>query len=953
MPRSALLRLAIGLSIAIHALSLSAASLWYGDKDGLHRIDTATNQVAASVPFEPAIAIAVNSNDGSLWVVSQERVARVSEHGLVQLTKPLRDLGNALGAPRFLVLNPNDASVWVGLENAVVHLDAAGAIQHTIAAKANDLAIAQDGSVWILGSSALQRHDAAGALVRSIALTASQRYKHLALDDAGNALWLAGDKDLVQYVDGAQTQTIVAPETIAGISVDIQTGDVWIIGQNGLFSYGRDAQPHVSRDLRDFSIANPQALLFDFSSQAAWVGHQRGITRVTAAGTVAASFPAAVHVVTIAIGRTPLNITPVVAIVAPANGALLNTATPQLRVDYDALCGTTPCGFPNSFFSTFTLTALLNGVQTGTSFTFDPATGGASYTPGARLPEGLNTFSAQAHDSFGRSSQTVSSTFTIDTIAPSFVNVLPANGSVHESPSITITGSVDDANATVTLGGQTPQGQTFTFPVTLVRGANTFTLTARDVAGNTASLPLTYTYEPPNVLPSVAITNPAHGANFTAPATFAITANATDSDGTIVRVEFFSNGVSVGNDTSAPFEAIVTNAAAGSYTLTAQATDNRGGVVTSNAVSITVGPPNALPVVQLTAPAANAAYVAPAIVAMTATATDADGTIAKVEFLRNGVVVATVTTAPYATTLTNVAAGTYSLAARATDDRGGITTSAAVSVQVKAPSITIDSPLPNATLPHDIALVRGRIVAPANSGVKVNDFVAAVDAAGNYAVLIPVIYGTNTINATLTMPDRTTATASITVPANGVPSQMLVEATPTIGFAPLFTTFTITNPTATNVTFTFDGVGPYFLGAGQIARFTGTYQPGIVTPTVVFNVAGYTFTHRVVVEVRDRAKMDQMFRALWSDFNTALAAGNKDVAMRMLSENAQEKYGPVFDALMPYFPGIVASYSPLAQSSLTQNIGEYAVTRLDGGVKRLYLIYFVRDANGVWRIDSM
>lgn len=951
LPRSALLRLAIGLSIAIHALSLSAASLWYGDKDGLHRIDTATNTVAASVPFEPAIAIAVNSNDGSLWVVSQERVARLTEQGLVQFSARLRDLGNGLGAPRFLVLNPNDGSVWVGLENGVLHLDAAGVLRHSIAASANDLAIAQDGSVWILGNTALQQHDAAGTRVRTIAL--AQRFKHLGLDAAGNALWLAGEKDLVQLVDGRPAQTILAPETIAGISVDMQTGDVWVIGQNGLFSYSRNAIPRVSRDLRDFSIANPQALLFDFASQAAWVGHQRGLTRVTSAGTIAASFPAAVHVVTIAIGRTPLNITPAVSIVAPANGALLNNATPQLRVDYDAFCGTTPCGFPNSFFSTYTLTALLNGIQTGSSFTFDPATGGATYTPGTRLPEGANTFSAQAHDSFGRSSQTVSSTFTIDTIAPSFLNVLPATGSVLTNASIVITGSVDDAAATVSFGGQTPQGQTFAFPVTLTLGANNFTLVARDPAGNTAMLPLTYTYEPPNVLPSIAIASPAHGANFTAPASFVVSANATDSDGTIVRVEFYTNGVLAVTDNAAPFEAALTNLAAGSYTLTAQATDNRGGATMSAPVSITVGPPNALPLVQLTAPAANASFVTPATIAMTAVASDPDGTIAKVEFLRNGVVEATATTAPYAATLTNVAAGTYSLAARATDDRGGVTTSAIVSVVVKAPSITIDSPLANTTLPHDIALVRGRIVAPANSGVKVNDFVAAVDAAGNYAVLIPVTYGANTIVATLTMPDRTTATASIALQANGVPSQMLVEATPSVGYAPLTTTFTVTNPTSTNVTFTFDGVGPYFLGGGQIARFTGTYQPGIVTPTIVFNVLGTTFTQRLVVDVRDRAKMDQMFRKLWGDFNAALAAGNKDVAMRMLSENAQEKYGPVFDALMPHFPQIVASYSPLAQSSLTENIAEYAVTRMDGGVKRLYLIYFVRDANGVWRIDTM
>lgn len=953
---SALLRLAIGLAAAIPALTLSAASLWFGDKDGLHRIDTLSNQIVTSIPFEPAIAIAIDSTDGALWALSQQRLARLSEHGVVQIATPLRDLGTGLGAPRQLVLNPNDGSVWIGFENRLLHVDAAGIVRQTLAAAARDVAIGQDGSVWILTQSALLQHDAAGAPVRSVALAGAQRFAHLALDDAGGVIWVAGEKDLAQLRLSSPDQTllsILAPETIAGISADMQTGDLWVLGQNGLFAYGRDGQPRVSRDLRDFSIANSQALLFDFSSQAAWVGHQRGLTRVTVAGTVAAAFPAEVHVTTIAIGRTPVNITPVVAIAAPADGALLDTATPQLRVEYDALCGTTPCGFPNSFFGTFTLSALLNGIETGSSFVFDPATGGASYTPSARLPEGLNTFSAQARDSFGRFSQTVSSTFTIDTIAPAFVNVTPASGSVFSNASIAIGGSVDDAAATVTLGGQAPQGQTFTFPVTLAEGANSFTLVARDAAGNTASLPLTYTYEPPNVPPSIAITNPANGATFTAPASFTVAANATDSDGSIVRVDFFANGVPSGSDSVAPYEAALANLGPGSYTLTAQATDNRGGVTTSDPVSITVGAPNALPAVELTAPAASASFIAPAAVTMTATATDADGTVVKVEFLRNGNVEATVTAAPYAATLANVPAGSYTLAARATDDRGGITTSAPVAITVQAPSITIDSPAANAAVSGDTVLVRGRIIAPPNSGVKVNDYTAAVDAAGNYAVVVPAAAGANTLTATLTMMDRTTATTSISVTANGALTQMVVEASPSVGFAPMTTTFTITNPTAVNVSFTFDGVGPFFLGAGATARLNVTYQAGIATPAIVFNVNGSIFTHRLVIEARDRAQFDQMFRTLWGGMNDALAAGNKDTAMRYLSENAQEKFGPVFDALLPFFPGIVASYSPLAQSSVSENIAEYGVTRLDGATKRLYLIYFVRDANGVWRIDGM
>lgn len=955
MYRSAALRLAIGLPLLLLASTVSAASLWFGDKDGLHRIDTATNLVTSAVGFEPALSIAANAADGSVWALSQQRIARLDERGIVQFAVSLRELGNGNGAPLLLALDPNDGSVWAAFENRVLHLDAAGAVRQAVSVRARDLAVAQNGSVWILTESALQQHASDGTLLRTTPLASSSRFKHLALDDAGGVAWLSGEKELVQVRLAAPGETVLsflAPQTIAGISIDLQTGDLWAIGQHGLFAYGRDGHPRVSRDLRDFSIANPQSLLFDFSSQAAWVGHQQGLTRITVAGTVSASFPAAAHVVAIAIGRTPVSITPAVAIVAPKDGALLRTGTPELRVDYDALCGTTPCGFPNSFFSSYTLSALINGTESGSSFVFDPATGGAALTPATRLPEGPNTFTAQARDGFGRLSEAVTSSFTIDTTAPAFANITPASGSVVSTATMTIAGSVDDPAATVTLGEQT-QGPHFNFPVTLTEGTNTFTIVVRDAAGNSASVSLTYVYEPPNVLPSVAIASPASGATFTAPASFAITANATDSDGSIVRVDFFVNGTAAGSDATAPYEGSVAGLTSGSYTLTAQATDNRGGVATSAPVSVSVGAPNALPSVQLTAPAANASYLAPATVQVTASASDSDGTIARVEFLRNGVVEATVTAAPYAATLANLPAGTYSLTARATDDRGGVTTSAAVSITVRPLSVRIDTPFSGAGINSNYVLVRGRIDAPPYSGVKLGEHTAAVDAAGNFALLHPLEGGTNLLTATLTTLDGRTATHTIFVNASGALSPFSVDVEPAAGYAPLATAVRVYNPNAVNASFTFDGFGPFFLPARGSTQLNVTFPVGVHTPGIIIRVGTSSFVHRLVVDARDRAQTDAMLRAVWSGMNDALAAGNKDAAMRYLNAEAQVKYGPAFDTLLPHMPAIVASYSSLEQVSLTGNVGEYAITRMDGTTKRLYLIYFMRDADGVWRIDGM
>lgn len=93
---------------------------------------------------------------------------------------------------------------------------------------------------------------------------------------------------------------------------------------------------------------------------------------------------------------------------------------------------------------------------------------------------------------------------------------------------------------------------------------------------------------------------------------------------------------------------------------------------------------NQAPTVSLTGPTAGATYIAPASIALAATAADSDGGIAKVEFLSGSTLLGTDTTSPYAMTWSGVAAGSYALTARATDTLGAVTTSAPVPVSVSA-----------------------------------------------------------------------------------------------------------------------------------------------------------------------------------------------------------------------------------------------------------------------------
>jgi hypothetical protein len=188
-----------------------------------------------------------------------------------------------------------------------------------------------------------------------------------------------------------------------------------------------------------------------------------------------------------------------------------------------------------------------------------------------------------------------------------------------------------------------------------------------------------------NSPPTVSITSPANGATFTAPATITINATASDTDGTISSVAFYQGTTLLGTDTTSPYSYTWSSVAAGSYSLTAKATDNGGAVTTSSAVSITVNTAtNNPPTVSITSPANGATFTAPATITINANASDTDGTISSVAFYQGSTLLGTDTTSPYSYTWSSVAAGSYSLTARATDNGGAVTTSSAINVTVNA-----------------------------------------------------------------------------------------------------------------------------------------------------------------------------------------------------------------------------------------------------------------------------
>ena len=153
----------------------------------------------------------------------------------------------------------------------------------------------------------------------------------------------------------------------------------------------------------------------------------------------------------------------------------------------------------------------------------------------------------------------------------------------------------------------------------------------------------------PNVPPTIALTNPTNNQQIVTGTSVNLTANATDSDGTISKVNFYVDGVKVGEKTSAPYSLPYT-AVVGNHAITATAIDNKDDSTTTAPVNIVVAN-NQAPTISVVSSANNA--IVGDVLTFTATANDVDGSVASVEFFVNNVSIGTDNTAPFAQTWTS------------------------------------------------------------------------------------------------------------------------------------------------------------------------------------------------------------------------------------------------------------------------------------------------------------
>lgn len=210
-------------------------------------------------------------------------------------------------------------------------------------------------------------------------------------------------------------------------------------------------------------------------------------------------------------------VAPVITITSPSNGArVTNSNQPVTFTVIDEAGGSgvnlesVAVKLDNTPVSAGELTH--SAVTNGYSFTF---------TPASPMGDGSHTVTVDASDNDGNAAEQKSTTFIVDTVAPSLNVTSPTDGLVTNNASLTVTGTTNDATSspvtvTVQLNSQDQGAVTvesngsFSKAITLANGANVIVVTSTDQAGKSTSVTINVTLDTsvPQIVSATITPNP-------------------------------------------------------------------------------------------------------------------------------------------------------------------------------------------------------------------------------------------------------------------------------------------------------------------------------------------------------------------------------------------------------------------------------------------------------------
>ncbi len=280
-----------------------------------------------------------------------------------------------------------------------------------------------------------------------------------------------------------------------------------------------------------------------------------------------------------------------------------------------------------------------------------------------------------------------------------------------------------------------------------------------------------------------------------------------------------------------------------------------------------------------------------------------------------------------------------------------------VTVSVISLGISITSLLDGAVIYRPDIMVTGTItnMPGCETGITVNGITALVGDGQFSANHVPLEEGDNEITVSVVDAEGFTISDTIHVYAYTEEDNISITADEYSGVSPFETRITVDG------SFSFTGepdityTGPGYVGITDIPDENGynveITAPGLYIITAEIQHEGDTYTDTIAILVMDEATLDELLRAKWNEMKNALIGGDIEPATELISEISRNMFEYNFNLMSDYLPEIVSGFQDITLVRVGDSFAEYEMWAEQGGETTSFVIFFVKDSDGIWRIQ--
>ncbi len=242
------------------------------------------------------------------------------------------------------------------------------------------------------------------------------------------------------------------------------------------------------------------------------------------------------------------------------------------------------------------------------------------------------------------------------------------------------------------------------------------------------------------------------------------------------------------------------------------------------------------------------------------------------------------------------------------------------------------------------------------TGVTVNGIVAVVYNGQFFVNHVPLQNEQNTITITATDTGGYTATTSIAVNAVTTMPYITLNANIESGIAPLITYFSVSTSIPNSVSTyrmdyegdsIIDYTGSTFDNINHTYTTTGVYYPTLT----VIDSQGINYSDTIAIVVLNTNQLDALLRAKWSAMKTAMLNQDVEGSVKDITENSKDTYRQQFTDLSSVLNIIGNELGQIQLVKIQDNRAEYEVVVTRNGTTYSFHLLFVRDSDGLWRIE--